>query len=497
MRETIRLGEGDGVAVARSKLQAATARHVALVLPPGNHSLRSRVDLTLIRRAAEGLSLDLVVVTGDAGLADLARSAGLRVVRSEGRALRTGAERARKAEPPRRMPAVRADIRASAARGSMPSRRQGVLALAGALVATLLLLVGCALLLPGATVALDPVGNRASAEAEIVASADVRGADPAQGGVPLRQVEIEVPGEETGQATGRKAMPDQHASGEVVLANKSTEAVTVAKGTVVRTTDGEPVRFYTLLDVEVPGSYGAVARVPIMAFEPGPIGNVEALTIRAVEGEAGHRVEVLNDQPVRGGTEKRASIVAQEDQDRLRATLMQRLQQEAYDLLVSQLAAGEWVPPDTLEVSIVEEAFDRQVDEPAETLRLAMLVRVTGLAVDGQATRQLMARRLEAQDGAQWVVNDATLRVEQPVGQVDVAGPVVRFRARASAMLVEPVDQREIGRQLAGQDPQSALDWLNAHFDLRQPPEIRTSPSWWRRLPWLPTRIRIELSGGL
>jgi hypothetical protein len=501
LRQTIRLGEGDGYPVARYKLEGAQSRRVALVVPAGNRVLRNRAELTLIRRAAEALALDLVLVAGSPELAGLARSVGLRVARSEGLALRLRGRRAqlpglaRGSVASEGVPPPPQARRVTADEGQ--PRLQQAVALVGALAAVLVLALGFVVLVPSAAVTLDPVGNRADAEAEIVASMDVLGVDYSQARVPLRHVEIEAVGTETGQATGMQSVPDQHATGEVVFANKSTEAVAISKGTVVRTADGEPVRFYTLLDVEVPASFGAVARVPVMAFEPGPAGNVEALTIRAVEGEAGYRVDVLNDQPTRGGTDKRVSIVSLEDNDRLRATLMQRLQQESYSRLVSQLAVGEWVPPDTLELAIVEEAFDRRVDEPAETLSLTMTVRVSGLAVDGQATRDLMVSRLEAQSGGGREVNEGTLRVDQPVGKVDVAGQVVRFRATASAILVEPVDRRAVGTHLAGQDLQTALSWLGGEFDLRQAPQIRTSPSWWRRMPWLPTRISVELSGGL
>jgi len=358
------------------------------------------------------------------------------------------------------------------------------------------LLAGLALLVPSATVVLDPKGSQATAEAQMLASTDVEQIDAERGWVPARLVEIEAVGEEEGQTTGMQSLPDQHATGEVVFANKTMEPIAVTKGTVVRTNDGEPVKFYTLLDVGVPGSYGATARAAIMAFEPGSEGNVEALTIRVVEGDAGYQVDVLNDKPTRGGSEKRIGIVAREDYDRLRAQLMQRLQQEAYGLVVKQLDEGEWVPPDTLEVAIAGEVFDKKLDEPSEMLRLTMKVRLSGVAVQGQATREIMARTLEARSKG-LVVNDVTLQVEQPVGTVAVEGQVVRFKARASALLVPAIDLRTVSAQIAGQDRQGALRWLSGEdgLDLRRPPEVRIQPHWWPRLPWLPSRISVQLSG--
>lgn len=504
MRETIRLGEQDSITVARSMLAAATIHRVALVVPAGCRALRNPVSMTLIRRQAEALGLDLVLVAGDGRLADLARQAGLRVASSEARAQRMRGTRAQAPALPR--------AGAGAARqfGGPPTRAMGRGAVAGAdsrwpsrlaalgvaCAVVLLCALGLALTLPSATVVLDPIGMQASTELEVVASASAPQGELASGWVPTRLIEIELAGTEQTQATGRLGVADQRATGEVVFANKSTDPVTITKGTVVRTTDGEPVRFYTLLDVALPAAYGAVARVPIMAFEPGPAGNVEALTIRAIDGEMGFRAEVLNDEPTRDGSDKRVGIVTSEDCDRLRASLLERMQRDAYSALVGELEPQEWVPPDSLDLTIVEEAFDAKPQEPADTLTLTMTVRVAGLAVEGQATRGLIARHLEAQQGGGREVNDATLHVEQPLGRVDVDGQVIRFRARGGAVLVEPIDRRAVGIHLAGQPLHAATEWLASTFDLRDAPEVHMSPTWWPRMPWLSGRIRVELSGG-
>ncbi len=502
MRETVRLERGDGIPVVRLKLEQARSREVALVIPADSDLLCSEVSLNAIRHIAQGLALDVVIVT-DGRAARLARSLGMRTVSSE-----AGAHRVKAARPKRRVvdaleashipwrpytpSGIARGLRASAP-GWSP-RPRSVLAAIGLV---LVLLVGAAVWLPRATVYLDLPGDSMSTEADLVASADIPEPDHQHGLIPARQVQIEIVGQETGQATGRRSTPDQYASGEVVFANKTTDEVTVPKGTVVRTSDGVPVRFYTLLDVKVPAGFGATARAPIMAFEPGAGGNVSALTIRVVEGEPSYQVEVLNDKPTHGGGERRESVVAREDHDRLRASLMQRLQQESYDQLIKGLNPGEWVPPDSLEVAIAEETFDRQVDEPAEMVGLTMRVTVSGLAVNGEAVRQVMARRLEAARRGGLVVNEASLMVEQPVGKADVEGGTVRFRARARALLVPSIDLRSVSGRIAAKDPRRAAGWLVAEYDLRQVPEIRVTPTWWPFLPPIPSHINVQLSGGI
>ncbi|MGQ9682742.1 MAG: baseplate J/gp47 family protein [Anaerolineae bacterium] len=504
MRETVLLGENDSLADIRDKLAEVQARRVALVIPPRSTCLRSEVDLALMARQAQALGLDLVLVTHDRRIKEWARAHGLRTA-----ARAEGAQQMRARNPRRTVTGLAKPVQEAATaircQASIEARRRwadmgrlrqrvAVLILGGG--AVLALALGLVLLVPSASIELEPVGEYTEITMPVLASIGFQQVDYEQGAVPARIATIEVVGEESGQTTGRQSRPDQHATGEVVFANKTTEPVTVPKGTVVRTADGQTVRFYTLLDVEVPRSFGATARVPIMAFDAGPAGNVPALTIRQVEGELAFKVEALNDRPTEGGSEKRVGIVASQDYDRLRALLMQRLQREAHDLLVRQLGAGEWIPQDSLELVITEEVFDHPVDEPADMLNLIMKVRVSGVAVQGVYTRELLARMLEVKRGGGRVVNEATLKVEQPFGQARFDGQVVRFTARASALLMEPMDLKGLGQRFAGSTVEQAQQALSREHGLRRPPVIHVQPGWWPWLPWLPGKITVRLVGG-
>lgn len=514
MRETIHLGEEDSIFAVRQKLELVQSREVAVVVPAGHPAVRTELDLTLLRRAAEALALDMVLVTDDPALGGLARSLGLRTASGHGlfgkraklvhRATSGSGVRAR---PEGRTLARTASLPVAgrlAREWSMPSLRRPTwqdltrhAALLAVVVAALwVVLLGLALALPSATVLLAPKGETARVEREVVASTTVQKVDIEKGRVPARQVQTEIIGAEEGQATGKRSAPDRHATGDVVLVNKTNEEVTVPKGTVVRTTDGTTVKFYTLLDVKVPAGYGATARVPVQAAEPGPGGNVDALTIRVIEGAPGYQVEVLNDKPVQGGNEKRVSIVAGEDQNRLRASLLQKLQQKAYEDLKARLSQGDWIPSDSLEVVIADESFDKKVGDEAEKVRLTMQVRVTGLVVDGQATRELLSQTLVSGGNGGLVVNEATLTVQQPVGTAQVQGDAVRFKASASATLVPAINLKAASSRIAGKDPEAAARWLAQECELSEPPRIEIRPSWWHRLPWMPSRIRVQLSGG-
>jgi TRAP-type C4-dicarboxylate transport system substrate-binding protein len=52
-------------------------------------------------------------------------------------------------------------------------------------------------------------------------------------------------------------------------------------------------------------------------------------------------------------------VVDGQDKVNLRAKLMKRLQEEAYSRLTANLAAKDFIPPDSLVVTVLEEEFDR------------------------------------------------------------------------------------------------------------------------------------------
>ena len=69
----------------------------------------------------------------------------------------------------------------------------------------------------------------------------------------------------------------------------------------------------------------------IEALEPGPVGNVAAATISVVEtAPLRGKIRVINENPTQGGGVRQVGVVTRADMDRLKAQLLQQLQQRAY-----------------------------------------------------------------------------------------------------------------------------------------------------------------------
>ena len=80
--QTITLEGSENITIIRSLLEQATEREVLLVVPRGCEALENKVNLMVLRRWADNLTLHVALVTADAMTAILAREAGLVVLPS-------------------------------------------------------------------------------------------------------------------------------------------------------------------------------------------------------------------------------------------------------------------------------------------------------------------------------------------------------------------------------------------------------------------------------
>ena len=99
----------------------------------------------------------------------------------------------------------------------------------------LALAVSAATFMPSATVTLSPVVMPVAASFAVTARPGLREIDYGKAIIPARRVQVIVSGHGSTPASGWVDVPDAHASGEVVFANRTSEPVHVPKGTIVRT----------------------------------------------------------------------------------------------------------------------------------------------------------------------------------------------------------------------------------------------------------------------
>jgi hypothetical protein len=497
--------EGDETITAiRNLLEHATNGEVVLFVPKGCEALEnSKVNLMLLRRWADNLALRVALVLEDRGTHIMAKQAGFVVLPSIEAGQRASLRsldrrrRRRKGLPPRPTSSIlsRRPAKPATRRSGLQILRDARVGLLVAAAAFLLLAAAVLFMLPSATVTLSPVSEPTTATMEILGVAGLTGIDYGLAQVPARTVNVEREVFDTIVTTNKYDVPDGHAQGTVVLANRTTIPVTVTRGTVVRTSFGDNVRFFTVADVWLPGELYATVRVGILAAEPGPSGNVSPLTVNVIEGELAAQVDVLNDSRTTGGTVRRVSTVDGEDKVNLRAKLSKRIQEEAYGELTSALERGEFIPPDSLVITILDEEFDHKVDDMTDELGLTMRVRVSGLAVSGADGEQLLLGLLQQRmrPGYRLLEDSATFKR----GGVITATPEeALFQMSVQAAIAPAIDTQAVSSEIAGKTIEAARDYLSGQFKLGSEPRIEVTGSLMQRLPLWATRIRVRVTVG-
>ncbi|MBC7235433.1 MAG: baseplate J/gp47 family protein [Chloroflexi bacterium] len=502
--EVIHLSRRDTIDTAAELLWHTTPGAQVWMRIPWRHPLGLKlINLKRLQRVAEDAGVDLRLISRHYGTRSLAREAGIPAYSAGPWRLRAYREARREAARDLRQRVRRYRGRLGFCWEHRPKHvGLGAALLAFIVIAMLLATLGAVAvaLVPGAEVVLEPVAEPVSAQAMVTADSTYRDIDYGRAIIPGRLTQVIVEGEGSTPASGRLDVPDEHASGQVVFANRTNEPVLIPKGTIVRTTSGLNVRFYTLADVELPGELYAHRRVAIVALEPGPAGNVRALTIKAVEGEVANRVEVINDAPTSGGTIRRVPIVAQADFERLPGQLIVDLQAQSYQQLVQELQPGEFIPAESVDVRIMEQHFNQVLDERSDVLSMRMKVVARALVVDGRALEEF-AEALLVQGGRERELIPDSLQIDRGNIVVDdsqVAYGVKRatFQIRARGVVTSRIDKERVKQALRGKSVQEAKVWLMREFTLRSEPRITMVPDWWERMPYLPARLDLIVSSG-
>ncbi len=386
--------------------------------------------------------------------------------------------------------------------------------IAGVVGVTVLLVAVYGFSQPRTVVALTPVAA-GTQEMEIVLTVVLSDTVPTKGAVAspkieggtvsivAKPVEVQLSTEASGTATGSALVPDGTAQGTVSFSNENMYDVYIPAGTRLVGPGGTV--FVTLQDATVPAAvqlwsnglpagiqYGQLDGVPIQAEQPGSAWNVDAGTITAFEAAPAGGLYVYNREPTSGGSERPVTLVTEEDQTRLRETVLAELREQADSELHTKVGDLE-VLSGTLDIRTVEESFSHAIGEEATTFTLRATVRATALAgAPGILERALDQAVLLAMGGE---------KAGQEIGKIahgpilpvapQPAGNVWSYRTRVQVTIVNRIDgglQAEIRRALRGQSAEAASRILQEYADRIASYAISPAAS---RLPTQASRILI------
>ena len=477
MTQVIRLEVDDDITIVRARLEKAEAPRVLLVVPPGCQALDSLLDLKLLQRYAESLALEVALVTKSSKIRVLARQLGFSVFISATRGQRAKWRR------PKAVPRA----------GKRLSWGERIFAAFVFVLALSVLMASALLIVPSAEVTLVPAGEAVNATLQVQADPELELINYETAQIPARVVRAQIEGTAQIPTTGTRDAPDEPARGIVFFVNMINQAVTVPQGAVVATSTGSTIRFTTVEEVTVPETVGGTVEAEVVAIDPGPSGNVEANLINSVEGPLSLQVKVTNPQQMQGGSVKQVGMVITADKERLKAVLLQQLQQGVHAWLSEQLMEGEFLSSESVAVDhIVTEMYDKFVEEQADILTLEMQVMFGGIAIQEEDANVLIEAALQAEVRDGFAL--ASQGVEYQRGEITgVEDGKVSFVARGTGSTVAQIDVSAVKEAIRGKPLDWAEDYLSQNLRLEEAPIIEVTPTWPGRVPWLGFRISVSV----
>jgi hypothetical protein len=257
---------------------------------------------------------------------------------------------------------------------------------------------------------------------------------------------------------------------------------------------GDPsVRFVTLNETHVPAGPQQFVDVPVEALSAGVQGNVDADSITIVEGPLGLSVSVTNPEPTEGGSNSKVTGPTDADRTRLRKVLMGNLLGEAEKQMRGELALGDILLMDSIDISrILEETYSPEAGQPGKQLKLTMEVEFAARYILAEDLNQLALASLDASLPIDY--SASALPVFKPVDEpvTDLEG-VTRFDLEVTRTLIHNVRFSQVFELVKGQRPEAVTDRLSENLSLRESPEIRLSPSWWPLMPLIPFNLSLDL----
>lgn len=488
----ITLESHDDLISVRDKFSWAKTARILLVWPKYEKVTLRLLDLKVLQRHADSLGAQLGLVTRRMNVRRDAESLGIPVFKTTSAAQKdVWAESAprtqRTPKPPRR------DLRdlRETVYIKEPNWRTSLLGrVVTFTVGVMAVLVVAGLFVPRAAVTLNPETQTASIVIPVRAS-PANTSVVLSGEIPAKTISMIVSDEKTVPVTSQVSIPQTRAQGVAQFTNLGAENLTIPAGTVVLT--DTLIRFATLTETRLLTGTSGIVEVRIEALDAGEQGNVDAGTIRVIEGTLGLSATVNNPEPTIGGTNANMLGATEEDRAKLRDDVLNSLYLQAEEQIRASLSDGDLLIEDTLDIQEIQrEEFTPPPGKTAATLTFSVQAEFVAryiLAADlkGLASSSVMASISQGfSPSGEMVFN----LLDEPV--TDTAG-VTSFRLQASQTTLRDIDLMQVYNLMRGRNPQIAATTMQEALSLQNEPQVVVTPSWWPWLPLIPFNISVEI----
>jgi len=279
-------------------------------------------------------------------------------------------------------------------------------------------------------------------------------------------------------ATSGQKIEGDYAKGKVTIYNKTDQAQSFSKGTLISYITTSSGSWYFTLDKDVsvperklattsatPGgevasyTYGQT-KVSVTAKEYGDKYNLSADSQFTVGDESSSDFLAKNEETLDGGREVTVKIVTTEDQTKLG----EEVQKQLIDLLSQKLSLS--VPPDFISaasgasVRVVGQNFDRGVGERADLLNLTATATATSFVFKEMDLKKLWQELITANLPANYSLSDTEKQIDISFLTDTLETDRPQLILKGTSYLVPKYLTEDIQGSLAGKNLSSANEYL-------------------------------------
>lgn len=365
-----------------------------------------------------------------------------------------------------------------------------------------LLIVGAVLgylFLPKAEVKVYVDPRILEKEAQITADPNIASVDEEGKKIPGKIIEIDSSGTGSGQATGRKQIGDP-AKGKVVLYNATSQAVSLASGTVLVSDSG--IKFKLDTSVQIASKSASAAdpaskssSVGATAVELGPEGNLAAGSDLKVGSFTKSEVVAKIDEAFSGGTSKEVTVVTADDQKKLLAQVSSELRKKAKEELQGKLTGDLKVLEEGLSEQITKTSYSKGVNDQANEFSLTLSAKYKGTAYSEGDLKSIISKLVITGVPDGYELRLAESETQSAVSKLEKDGRLI-FGAKFRARLIPKLDIEKIKSTVKGKTPITAGESLKG-IEHVIGSDIQISPSLpgpLQRLPIIQKNINVEVT---
>ena len=327
---------------------------------------------------------------------------------------------------------------------------------------------------PTATVEVKPVIRTASQEISLIASTEQNRIDWQNHILPLHPTQIEISGEEEFRTTGYKMIGETPARGIVRFINERQEEVKIMAGTVLVADNG--LKYRTMEDIIIPptmvdylmnvpvGMRAGQADVQVECLTAGSSGNIGIGRISNLESPLSD-IHVINPEPITGGTDRRISIVSEEDLEKGEKLLAEELRGRLFSKIYQELGGNYRIIEDSLSFFDERYEFSHRAGEEADTLLIKGSLQASGYLIKNNELDRLLTRIFQENLPENLQLTSSGINVDT-IQLEEREDKLYNIRTKVEEPVMTVIDTNSLARNLLGLDLEKAQVVLEGISDI-------------------------------